>query len=86
MNKAHITQALTRVLSTRTEANRALQAMVAAMQQALREGDKVVISGFGSFHVKMRRAKKGRNPKTGTPVPVPPRKVVRFKAAKGLLK
>lgn len=86
MNKAHLVQALSRVLSTRTEAVHALETVVSSMQQALRTGDKVVISGFGSFHVKMRRAKKGRNPRTGAPVPVPPRRAVRFRAAKGLLK
>ncbi len=50
--------------------------------EALAEGDKVEIRGFGSFRVRHRAAKEGRNPKTGEKVFVPPKKVPFFKTGK----
>lgn len=84
MNKADLIEILGRVLSTRKEAVAAVDAMVDSMQTALRTGEKVVLSGFGSFHVKIRKAKVGRNPKTGETVPIPPRRVVRFRMSEDL--
>jgi DNA-binding protein HU-beta len=84
MNKATLIQVVGRVVSTRKEANAAVEAMVNAMRMALRSGEKVVLAGVGSFHVKMRKAKIGRNPRTGQVVPIPPRRAVRFKMSKDL--
>ncbi len=84
MNKAHLIQVVERVVSTRKEASAAVEAVVRAVQHALRSGEKVVISGVGSFHVKMRKAKIGRNPRTGQTVPIPPRRAVRFRTSKDL--
>jgi integration host factor subunit beta len=50
--------------------------------EALANGDKVEIRGFGSFRVRERAAKEGRNPKTGEKVYVPPKKVPFFKTGK----
>ncbi|MEE8484729.1 MAG: HU family DNA-binding protein [Nitrospinota bacterium] len=50
--------------------------------EALAQGDKVEIRGFGSFRVRHRAAKEGRNPKTGEKVFVPPKKVPFFKTGK----
>jgi len=86
MNKADLIVELTKVLSTRKEAVSAVERVFEAMRQAVRGGQKVVISGFGSFHVKMRKAKVGRNPRTGAVVPVPPRRGVKFTPAKDLLR
>ena len=47
---------------------------------ALMQGDKVELRNFGVFKIKERRARFGRNPRTGQSVPVPPRKVVVFKS------
>jgi len=55
------------------------------IENALRDGEKVQISGFGTFIVKMRKGKMGRNPRTGEEVPVPDRKVIVFKPSKKLL-
>ncbi len=55
------------------------------IEESLKRGEKVQISGFGTFVVKHRRKKKGRNPRTGEEVPVPERKVVVFKPSKKLL-
>ena len=50
--------------------------------RALRSGDKVEIRGFGSFHTRQRRARIGRNPKTGARVEVPQKKIPFFKPGK----
>lgn len=85
MNKAHLIDAVSRVVSTKQEAAQAVAQVFDAMRQALRQGDKVVVSGFGSFHLKLRKPKKARNPRTGEPVLIPPRRVIKFKPAKDLL-
>jgi len=84
VNKAKLVEVVGRVVSTRKEALSAVDAMLNAVQYALRSGDKVVLAGIGSFHVKMRKAKIGRNPKTGQTVAIPPRRAVRFKMSKDL--
>jgi len=84
MNKARFVEVVGRVASTRKEAASAVEAMLNAMRVALRSGEKVVLAGVGSFHVKMRKAKVGRNPRTGETVQIPPRRVVRFKMSKDL--
>jgi len=55
------------------------------IEENLKRGEKVQISGFGTFLVKHRKGKVGRNPRTGEEVPVPDRKVVVFKPSKKLL-
>ena len=84
MNKANLVAVVERVVSTRKEAAAAVDAMMKAMRLSLRSGEKVVLAGVGSFHVKMRKAKVGRNPRTGQVVPIPPRRAVRFKMSKDL--
>ncbi|HDI45860.1 MAG TPA: integration host factor subunit beta [Candidatus Omnitrophica bacterium] len=49
------------------------------MAEALSSGEKIELRNFGVFKIKLRKAKKGRNPRTGEEVPVPERKVVVFK-------
>lgn len=55
-----------------------------SMRDALARGDKIEIRGFGSFRLRDRRMKEGRNPKTGEAVLVPPKKVPFFKVGKEL--
>lgn len=85
MNRLDIIKAVSKVLSTKGEAARAVETAFDAIREALRNGQKVVISNFGTFRVKARQARQGRNPKTGQTVSVPPRRGVRFKASKNLL-
>ena len=59
-------------------------AILDGIVRALRSGDKVEIRGFGSFHTRQRRARIGRNPKTGARVEVPPKRIPFFKASKEL--
>ncbi len=55
------------------------------IEETLRKGEKVQISGFGTFLVKERKGKRGRNPRTGEEVPVPDRRVIVFKPSKKLM-
>ena len=70
MNKSEIVQQLaSRANISRADAQRAVDALFAVdtgiISQALKSGDKVQITGFGSFEAKKREARKGRNPRTG---------------------
>ena len=66
------------------EATKAVDAFLEAITEALKEGDKVVISGFGQFEVKERAAREGVNPATGEKITIPATRVPGFKAGKGL--
>lgn len=67
---------------TKTAAEKAVNMTLAAIQDALIDGDKVQIVGFGTFEVKDRSARVGRNPKTGEPIEIPAVKIPSFKAGK----
>ena len=67
---------------TRAQVDAVVDVVLDAIKNALSREDKVEIRGFGSFRVRHRRAKMGRNPKTGQIVQVPPKKVPFFKAGK----
>jgi DNA-binding protein HU-beta len=54
----------------------------ASVKRALKKGDKLTLPGFGTFSLAKRRARIGRNPKTGEELKIPARKVARFKAGK----
>ncbi len=62
----------------------ALNAVIASVQDALKKGDKVVLVGFGTFEVRKRAARKGRNPQTKKEITIPASKAPVFKAGKGL--
>jgi nucleoid DNA-binding protein len=85
MNRLDIIKAVAKVLTTKGEAAQAVETTFETVRAALSREEKVVISNFGTFRVKHRQQRQGRNPKTGQQVTVPPRKGVRFKASKNLL-
>jgi len=62
----------------------ALNAMIASVEEALVAGEKVVLVGFGTFEVKKRAERKGRNPQTKEEIIIPASKAPVFKAGKGL--
>jgi len=62
----------------------ALNAFVGSVEEALKAGDKVVLVGFGTFEVRKRAARKGRNPQTKQEITIPESKAPVFKAGKGL--
>ena len=65
-------------------AGRALDAITESIAKALKEGDQVALVGFGTFLVKERAARTGRNPQTGNPIEIPAAKIPSFKAGKAL--
>ncbi|MEW6115359.1 MAG: HU family DNA-binding protein [Nitrospirota bacterium] len=69
---------------SKKDAESAMNALVSGIQNALKSGDKVLISGLGTFKVKERAARKGRNPKTGEEVTIAASKKVAFSASKEL--
>ena len=68
----------------RKESDIIVCAIFDSIVRALRSGDKVEIRGFGSFHTRQRRGRVGRNPRTGSPVKVPPKSIPFFKTGKEL--
>ncbi len=62
----------------------ALNAFIASVEDTLKQGDKVVLVGFGTFEVRKRAARKGRNPQTKKEITIPASKAPVFKAGKGL--
>ncbi len=69
---------------TYTQATKALSSMIKAIEESLKRGERVTLSGLGSFEVKIRQPRKGRNPKTGEEVPIPERRRVKFNPSKKL--
>lgn len=71
---------------TKVRAGEALDKVLAYMAEAMENGERVTISGFGSFRVVERAAQKGRNPQTGDSIIIPAHNVVKFKPGKNLCK
>jgi len=69
---------------SKTQANAAVDALVATICDALSNGDSVGLIGFGTFEAKNRPARTGRNPQTGEPLDIPAKTVPVFKAGKKL--
>jgi len=69
---------------TKAAAGRALDSMIESVTGALKEGDSVVLVGFGTFTVRDRAARTGRNPQTGEEIQIAAAKVPAFKAGKAL--
>jgi len=69
---------------TKRDAEKSVNAVVEGIQEALSRGDKVSLVGFGTFWVRPREARKGRNPRTGEEIEIEARNVPAFKAGKML--
>ena len=69
---------------TKADATKAIDATFKAIANALANGDKVPLVGFGTFDVSERAAREGRNPRTGEPVTIAARKAVTFKPGSAL--
>jgi len=69
---------------TKKDAETAIDAIFASIQEALVKKDKVQLLGFGTFEVRSREARKGRNPQTGEEITIPASVAPVFKAGKGL--
>jgi len=69
---------------TKKDSDKAVSAVIDAITEALVKGEKVSLVGFGTFEVKDRAARKGINPRTKEPMPIPASKLPAFKAGKAL--
>ncbi|MFF5171308.1 HU family DNA-binding protein [Micromonospora sp. NPDC000089] len=83
MNKAELIEALAARLGDRKAATAALDAVLAEVQAAVTKGDKVAITGFGSFEKRVRAARTARNPRTGEAVKVKKTSVPTFRPGAG---
>ncbi len=85
MNKSELIEAVAASADIpKAAAGRAVDAMVEAVTGALQAEDQVVLVGFGTFSVKDRAARTGRNPQTGEPIQIAAAKIPSFKAGKAL--
>ncbi len=85
MNKAELINAVAAAADvSKKDAEAVISATLDTITAALKEGEKVQLVGFGSFEVKSRAARLGRNPQTRKPVEIPASKVPVFKAGKAL--
>ena len=85
MNKAELIEAMADAADiSKAAASRALDGMVDAITAAMKEGDQVSLIGFGTFSVKERAARQGRNPQTGEAIQIKASKIPSFKAGKAL--
>lgn len=85
MTKADlIGKVATKAELTKAEAAKAIDATIEAIKEALKKNDKVTLVGFGSFYVTKRKARKGRNPRTGQEIKIPATKIPKFTAGKAL--
>ena len=85
MNKAELIDAVADGADiSKADATRAVDAVVDQITSALKSGDQVTLVGFGTFSVKDRAARTGRNPRTGEAINIPASKVPGFKAGKAL--
>ncbi len=85
MNKADLVKRMAEIAgTTKANAEKLLDAFMQAVQEAISKGDKVVLVGFGTFQVVKRAERTGRNPRTGEPLKIPAKKVVKFTPGKKL--
>jgi len=86
MNKNDLVQSIASAANiSKVAAEKGLNGMLSTMTNAMEEGERVTLVGFGSFSIVERAPRLGRNPKTGEPVPIPPRRAVKFRPGKELV-
>lgn len=85
VNKSELVEAIAGSADiSKAAAGRALDAITDSITNALKQGDQVALVGFGTFLVKERAARTGRNPQTGAPIEIAAAKIPSFKAGKAL--
>ena len=85
LTRADLAEAINRKMGfSRAESLSLVEGILAKMCDALADGENVKISGFGSFILRDKRERIGRNPKTGVEVPITPRRVLTFRASQKL--
>lgn len=85
MNKAELIESIANAADlSKASAGRALDATIESITKALKKGDTVTLVGFGTFSVRKRAARMGRNPRTGEEIKIKASKVPGFKSGKAL--
>jgi DNA-binding protein HU-beta len=84
MNKGDLVNEVVKAVSTKKEAQAAVDCVFAAVTQALKKKGTVTLVGFGTFKVAKRKARKGRNPQTGEEIKIKAKNVPKFVAGKAL--
>jgi nucleoid DNA-binding protein len=84
MNKGDLINEVAKVVKTKKEAGAAVNCVVSTITKALKKNDTVSLVGFGTFKVGQRKARKGRNPRTGAVINIKAKKVPRFTPGKAL--
>lgn len=85
MNKSELIDSVAKSADiSKAAAQRALDSMVAAIRVSLKRGQMVTLVGFGTFYVGKRKARSGRNPRTGAAIKISAAKVPKFRAGKAL--
>jgi DNA-binding protein HU-beta len=85
MTKAEFIQRVSKKTKlSKAQTSRILDATLGEVQGLLKKGDAIAFTGFGTFSVSRRRARKGRHPRTGAPMSIPATKVPRFRPGKFL--
>lgn len=85
MNRSELISAVAEQASlSKKEADAAVSALIDAVTDTLKKGDKLSLIGFGTFEVSERAAREGKNPLTGEKIQIPACKVPKFKAGKAL--
>ena len=84
MKKAVLVNELAKFTSTKKEAVMAVEIMLNLIKKTLKKKEEVFLSGFGTFSIVKRKARKGRNPKTGEAIRIPARVLPKFKPARAL--
>lgn len=85
MNKSQLVDEIAKEAGiSKSVASQAVDAFTDAITKALKKGEKVTLVGFGTFSVVQKKAREGRNPKTGKAIKIPAKKVAKFKPGKEL--
>jgi nucleoid DNA-binding protein len=84
MNKGDLINEVAKVVGTKKEAQAAVECVLDSITRTLKKKGEVALAGFGSFKVNKRKARKGRNPKTGEEIKIKAQNVPKFSAGKAL--
>ncbi len=85
MNKAQLVEKVAdEVGLTKKDTRKVVDAVTQTIAEALSGGEKVTLVNFGTFRIRNRKSRKGRNPQTGEKIQIPAKKVVKFEIGKGL--
>lgn len=84
MNKADLIAQVAKVTKTKKEASEAVDCMIDSITKALKKKEEVTLVGFGTFAVRKRKARNGRNPQTGAVIKIKAKSIPVFRAGKAL--